>query len=141
MTYHKGQVVPWTDAITCVDVAQRLRDKLCRACETPLAGRRTAYCSDECSKAFDREHFWNVASGRALKAARIDGDWRHRCAHCGGAFEAVEVNHIEPVRGGPRFATCLNHAVNLEVLCHACHLLETERQFRPAKAALRERGA
>jgi hypothetical protein len=37
----------------------------------------------------------------------------------------LEVNHREALRGRYRFVSCLNHADNLEVLCHRCHVEAT----------------
>lgn len=114
---------------------------MCRWCFRPLEGRRTVYCSKECDVAFARQHFWPNASRHARQRAK---GLCERCHQPGEMFDngrvirsGLEVNHIEPVRGGKRFATCLNHADNLEVLCRPCHLEVTEEQFRPHRAAAR----
>ena len=41
---------------------------------------------------------------------------------------ALEVNHIEPRRGGGYAHGCHHHQVNLETLCHRCHARVTARQ-------------
>jgi hypothetical protein len=40
----------------------------------------------------------------------------------------LEVNHIQPLAGSYRLVSCLNHQVNLEVLCHRCHAAVTREQ-------------
>lgn len=123
---------PWEELITCVDVRGRKQLRICRNCGERCGGRRTVYCSDACDNAFRDQHFWTAASAVALRRAH------HSCEREGCTERLrLEVNHIEPLRGGPRSFTCLNHASNLEVLCHSHHLIETERQFRPGKAAAR----
>lgn len=49
---------------------------LCNHCGTKLTGRRTQWCSDECSDAVTREHNWTWARNAARKR---DG---HRCVRC-----------------------------------------------------------
>lgn len=132
--------VDWRTVITCINVLDYQAAKLCRGCHGPLTGRQAAYCSEPCQLAFDREHFWNMARGEAIRRnARVHGG-KPSCVRCGiqeSMDVVLEVNHIEPVRGGPRNGTCLNHQENLELLCHPCHVLATEEQFRPEKAELR----
>ncbi len=121
----------WLAEVTCVDVTVRL----CRlaSCRGELSGRRTAYCSDAHARAFEAEHLWPEARRRARRRAR------YACQRCGFKPSAVrsdpaqargyarhelklEVNHIVALRGRYRFVSCLNHADNLEVLCHRCHV-------------------
>ena len=127
--------VSWEDTIECRNIPA-LRGRACRQCLGPLTGRQTAYCSKACESTFSADHFWGEARVKALKSARKDS-WRHCCARCDQPTERPEVNHINPVRGGKRNGTCKNHASNLEVLCHSCHVLVTEEQFRPEKAQAR----
>jgi hypothetical protein len=120
--------------ISCVDVSVRL----CRlaSCRGELVGRRTAYCSDAHAREFEANHVWPAARRLARRRAR----WT--CQRCGFRPSAVrkdparaalyarhelklEVNHITALRGGYRFVSCLNHADNLEVLCHRCHVAAT----------------
>jgi len=130
------EYVDWTKAISCVDVDDRLRRRVCRRCATALGGRQRAYCGKDCEREFGMNHFWNMASREVEKRNRTKyGDLQ--CCVC-GATAHLEINHIDPVRGGPRFATCKNHQDNLEVLCHDCHVRATELQFRPAKAEARQ---
>jgi 5-methylcytosine-specific restriction endonuclease McrA len=82
---------------------------------------------------FERDHFWGTASSWALAAQRVYGiDGHHLigvvCRRCGEIAARPEVNHIEPVNGGPRHFTCRNHQDNLEVLCHECHVVVTSEQ-------------
>lgn len=140
MTEHEttGTAV-WLAQVTCVDVTLRL----CRvaSCRVELAGRRTAYCSDAHAREFEAQHLWPVARRVARRRAR----WA--CQRCGFKPSAIrkdparaaefarhelrlEVNHIEALRGSYRFVSCLNHADNLEVLCHRCHV-ETTNAGRP----------
>lgn len=129
-----ASVPSWRDFVTCVD----LSEPLCRlaSCRKPLEGRRTAYCSDKHAQEFERNHVWPAAR----RAARRRAGWG--CERCGfKPSEArqdperrrlfrrhelrLEVNHIQALGGRYRRVTCLNHQSNLEVLCHACHLLMT----------------
>jgi hypothetical protein len=114
-----------------VDVSLRL----CRvaSCRVALIGRRSAYCSQTHARAFEADHLWPAARRRARRKAR----WA--CQRCGFKPSAVrkdpelargyrrhelklEVDHIDALRGRYRFVSCLNHADNLEVLCHRCHV-------------------
>lgn len=122
--------VSWESLILCTDVEVRRARKACRNCDTPLVGRRTAYCSKVCERAFASNHFQGPAYAACTKRAE------RKCERC-GTSERLEVNHIDPVRGGPRGVTCKNHQDNLELLCHPCHVLVTEEQFRLLKAASR----
>lgn len=136
MTEHEttGTAAAWLAQVTCVDVTLRL----CRVatCRVELEGRRTAYCSDAHAREFEAQHLWPVARRVARRRAR----WA--CQRCGFKPSAIrkdptraatfarhelklEVNHIEALRGSYRFVSCLNHADNLEVLCHRCHVEAT----------------
>jgi hypothetical protein len=138
-----GTPAAWLAEVWCVDVSARL----CRvaSCRAPLSGRRTAYCSDAHARAFEAAHLWPVARRLARRRAR------YACQRCGFKPSAVrrdrelarqylrhelklEVNHIEALRGAYRFASCLNHADNLEVLCHRCHVAATNAARRASNA-------
>ncbi len=127
----------WQTSMTCVD----LSESVCRlaSCRAPLPPRRTAYCSEEHAREFERNHVWL----HARRAARRRARWA--CERCGfkpseirkdpaarRAFPRhelrLEVNHILPLVGSYRTVTCLNHQSNLEVLCHRCHLTVTREQ-------------
>lgn len=150
MTIVKGRYVPWVDLITCRGIQALKADRMCRWCIQPLEDRRQIVsCSPECTRGFDLNHFWSQARHEALRRAivawvpprftprhdtwdpriAIEYSGHYCCAHCLEATTSPEVNHIVPVEGGARSVTCLNHQTNLEVLCHACHLVVTNHQL------------
>jgi 5-methylcytosine-specific restriction endonuclease McrA len=98
----------------------------CQNCavKLPEGSRRTVWCSDKCRLTYERQHVWN----RARLAARRHAN--HTCARCGARGEDInlEVNHKVPLVGRGYGESCRHHATNLEVLCHACHVKETNRQ-------------
>ena len=127
----------WHAHVTCVDLTVRV----CRLarCRGPLPPRRTAFCSDGHAREFERNHVWF----QARRAARRRAKWA--CERCGFKPAAVrrdpverrryarhelrlEVNHITPLAGAYRTVNCGNHQANLEVLCHACHVVTTAGQ-------------
>jgi len=127
----------WLAHVTCVDVTE----PLCRLarCRRPLPPRRPAFCSDRHAREFENNHVWLYAR----RAARRRAGWA--CQRCGLKPSAIrrdpearraipryrlrlEVNHIEPLVGAYRGVTCRNHLENLEVVCHACHLIITRVQ-------------
>jgi len=114
----------WRDLIWCRDLSL----KLCRCCRTDSLGRRTAYCSDECRRWFNQNHFWWAARPVALRRAHEPGGYR--CADCEGLTDEPEVDHIRPVGGSQqlRNASCYNHQANLQVLCIRCHKFKTASQ-------------
>ena len=131
------RTIPWQPFVTCVDVSENV----CRlaSCRAALPARRTAYCSDQHAREFERNHVWLAARRVARRRAR----WS--CERCGFKPSEVrkdpgfrrsfarhelrlEVNHILPLVGSYRGVTCLNHQSNLEVLCHNCHLTVTRGQ-------------
>lgn len=84
------------------------------------------WCSDACSNTYWSNHMWAMASA----AARVrDG---HKCVRCGSPA-SLEVNHIEPRKGGGYANGCHHHLDGLETLCHNCHVLETTRQLHEWK--------
>lgn len=108
--------------ITCIDGHLWMNLRLCWTCCEPLKRPRQRYfCGEICVRVFDCNHYWTHAQEEALRRAE------HRCRRCSEV--AVEVNHIEPLRGRVRVSSCLNHQTNLEALCHACHLVVTGEQF------------
>ena len=129
----------WHAFVTCVD----LSEGVCRLarCRAPLPPRRRAYCSDNHAREFERNHVWLYARRAARRRAR----WA--CERCGFKPSTIrkdpearraytrwelrlEVNHIQPLAGAYRGVTCLNHQINLEVLCRRCHLATTRDQGR-----------
>lgn len=105
----------------------------CRQCGKPIGFFR-AYCSRDCQKVFEANHFWNTASHEALMRARPERKLHVPpiCKRCGkecgwlntlgyGRREA-EVNHIVPLNGQRSHFSCAHHQENLEVLCHGCHV-------------------
>lgn len=101
---------------------------VCRACAKPLTGRRTAWCSKECSDEYTRAHDWGWARNAAKKR---DGG---QCVTC-GSTRALEVNHIDPRVGQGYGFGCWNHPENLETLCHDCHVEVTKAQAAARRAA------
>jgi hypothetical protein len=104
----------------------------CDWCGNPLTGRATRWCSRRCSDLFQVNHVWTAARDVARKKARVNGivgEPLYRCAHCGGLTNRPEVNHIDPVLGKHGQTGCWHHQDGLEVVCHACHVVETNRQF------------
>ena len=110
------------------------------SCGKPLPPRRRRWCSNECSRHFQRvvyeNHDWNAARAAALKRDKL------RCVRCdsdgtecivGERYTGLEVNHIEPRRGKGYGMGCHHHLSNLETLCRRCHVATTNAQ----RAALR----
>jgi hypothetical protein len=107
------------------------RDLACQWCDADLTdgGRRKTWCSDKCRLMWERNHVWS----KARSAARRRG--KYQCGRCGAhkTETGIEVNHIHPVAAHAdathgRQPSCAHHQSNLEVLCHACHVVETSRQ-------------
>jgi hypothetical protein len=99
----------------------------------PLPVRHRKWCSDECSRAYSRNHFWSTARPHAVRLA--DG----RCDVC-GSDEDIEVHHVRPVSPtGGYGAGCQHHQDNLLVLC-ALHHVEAHAALRaPAGTPLQMR--
>lgn len=98
------------------------------ACNKPLPPRRRRWCSDACGNEWARNHSWTSARHAAK---RRDG---FRCVRLDEAGERcsgrpLEVNHIEPRRGGGYGNGCHHHLDNLETLCHAHHVVITNEQM------------
>lgn len=87
----------------------------CTVCGHTLTGRRTRYCSKQCSDWWYANHWWGTAREVAL---RRDG---RLCVRCGAS--ATDVDHIRERKGTPKHRpTCLHHQDNLRSLCHDCHV-------------------
>lgn len=112
----------------------------------------------DCKITFEANHFYRTAARTACFLAAIpsaeypetcDGSeagewcWTHevwlphapaarpsgyRCARCLQSTVSPEVNHIRPLNGDRHHFGCQHHLVNLEVLCHECHLATTAWQ-------------
>ena len=128
-----------SDPVTCVD---RSLKKLCwwADCRRPLPKYKRHYCSNRCATLFRMNHSWNEARTWAI---RLSGWMCERCKQFEAAHApygvannrcvsglVLEVNHIRPLNGAPRAKSCANHQMNLEVLCHACHVATTTAQIR-----------
>ncbi len=95
---------------------------LCFWCGGELRGKLKHYCYGHMTAYYN--HFnWGYASYEARKRAG------HRCENCGqvevrsrDGRAKLEVHHIVPLRGEPRFFSAHNLPFNLVVFCHDCHL-------------------
>lgn len=133
---------------------------VCDHCGNTLTGRQTRWCSPDCAKVFQVNHYWQLA-----RKAALDRDG-HRCVKCSwapGDLHAtalrngqlciwswydldrgrtvdnwLEVNHIRPLVGAGYQSSCAHHQANLETLCHRCHVRVTRRQ-RISRARRRDR--
>ena len=137
MSSTTSEPISWRNFVTCVD----LTEAVCRlaSCRSALPLRRTAYCSDQHAREFERNHVWSAARRAARRRARwtcqrcgfkpneIKKDVTARLAYARHELR-LEVNHIQPLLGAYRGVTCLNHLSNLEVLCHQCHVTATGEQ-------------
>lgn len=102
--------------------------KHCKYCNKPLTGRRTSFCSDECSRNFANRTVW--WRGRDPYSLRILYRDNFTCQHCGefharqnefGVFIPIDdgqlnVHHIKPVSEGGG-----SEPENLITLCVKCH--------------------
>ena len=105
-----------------------VKNGFCCWCGKPITGRRTAFCSKECSIRFNNATVWD--RGRDSYSLRILYRDKFTCQDC-GEFHAyknscgvyipiddgeLEVHHIVPVfQGGG------HHQENLVTLCKQCH--------------------
>src|SRR3990167_2356351 len=136
---HQARAETLMEAVTCVDRTIR---GLCwwKECRRLLPKYKRHYCSNRCATLFAMNHNWNTARAWAIKLAH------GMCEHC-KRFVAeyqdwypsadddrcpislvLEVNHIAPLNGSARTKTCANHQMNLECLCHDCHVGVTTTQ-------------
>lgn len=103
----------------------------CRWCGKPLPGRRTAWCSNACSLAYGKNHWWPTAR----RAARRRDKYRCRvCERRRADGIRLEVNHIVQALGTHAQVSCAHHLSNLETLCNHCHA-EITRAQRTAPAS------
>lgn len=110
----------------------RRTDRRCAACERRLEGRRTRWCSDECSRAAGRAYAIIDGEGPVIAwaLAKIFGA---KCAKCGATRVTFEADHIhEVVDGGG--GTWLH---NFRLLCRPCHVQKTTESRRARKRMMR----
>lgn len=105
----------------------------CRNCGSMPPRPLRFYCSDECRKAFERDHFWGTAASAAQFRQTVYDRETHQpagvvCARCGERCARWEVNHIVPLNGIRPFFGCMHHLDGLELLDHACHVAVTAEQ-------------
>lgn len=135
----------------------------CRWCDAPAAPG-FAWCGSRCEDAYRENHWWDMARAAALArdgnrctTCGIGPDdvqvarWFLRAFIPMGAVEAaglwhsptwaalvlacsVEVNHIDPRRGGGYGSGCHHHLDGLETLCHRHHVTVTVAQRQAARA-------
>lgn len=128
----------------------------CGWCGNPCPGRRTAWCSDECSNRFYRVWSWGHLSAyiierddeRCTRCRAEHAGWRHtparivhRAWNDGGPLCDVEacpldgfaweVDHIVPVKDGGT-----DDPANLRLVCHDCHVAVGYEQRRARKAKI-----
>lgn len=111
--------------------------KHCKWCGKPLTGRRTSFCSDECSQRFSQLTVWH--RGRDAYSLRILYRDNFTCKDCGefhayknehGIFIPIDdgklnVHHIVQVSEGGG-----DEPTNLLTLCVDCHLKRHGRSSR-----------
>jgi len=110
----------------------------CVWCAGALPGRRLRWCGKPCIDAYQLNHEWSAARLHAVIRASFRPAegwtvWTY-CDQCGKRTSAPEVNHVDPRRGRGYDPGCWNHQTNLQVLCHACHVAETNQQRRARTA-------
>ena len=130
-----------SESVVCVD---RSIKGFCwwKECRPPLPKYKRHYCSHRCATLFAINHSWGMARAWAIKLAygmcerckKFDDDynWHYQSADQKRSVVGLilEVNHILPLNGGIRTKTCANHQMNLECLCHDCHVTKTISQIR-----------
>lgn len=85
----------------------------CRFCKKRLSGRKRAWCSKKCVRAYLMTTCWAT-----ILAAVMRRD-RRACRMCGA--RATEVDHIVELADGGSF----HELSNLRAMCHDCHLTKT----------------
>lgn len=112
------------------------RDKKCRKCKRPLTGRKTRFCSSDCS-----DQFWWLRHWGSYRLHIFRED-NHTCARCGfeaGRFGAslLHVDHIIPLAdGGPEF-----YRPNLRTVCIPCHKWITKEWHKRRRSAKIAKGS
>lgn len=115
--------------IECVLTTYNGSENTCQWCDNPLPEKsgRTVFCSDRCSRMWERNHIWRKAR---TAARRRD---KYACVKCGvhKTVTKIEVNHINPLNGA-KYSTpsCFHHLDNLETLCVDHHKEITKEQAK-----------
>jgi hypothetical protein len=95
-------------------------ERRCWWCDAELKGKALHYCRGHMKQYYN--HFnWGYASFEARR--RVD----EKCENCGidkgsSHNSLLQVHHIVPLKGAPRFFSAYNLPFNLIVLCKQCHL-------------------
>lgn len=112
---------------------------VCGICEKALRGGQTRWCSKQHARLFYQNHYWTQARSAAKRRDRrqcvrmVAPNNNRTLPRCNGW--PLEVNHIEPRNGaGYDGPNCAHHQSNLETLCHAHHVIETNRQASERRA-------
>jgi 5-methylcytosine-specific restriction endonuclease McrA len=106
------------------------RKGFCDWCSAPLSGRQRRWCAQH-RYVWAENHIWDFARKAAMKRDE------YLCCRCGkrpvqtrhsAGNHVLEVNHINPRRGGGYHTGCHHHLDNLETLCIGCHRLVSQKQ-------------
>lgn len=106
----------------------------CQLCNNLIEStRRRTWCSNKCSREWQRNHIWRFARSAAKRRAK----YRCQRADCTAERRDCEVNHITARDGGGYGPGCHHHlnpdkhgVGGLEVLCHAHHAEVTAAQAK-----------
>lgn len=85
--------------------------------------RENGWMASESNESLDAYRAFLRRRARPYEAAAELAREAHRHAQ-------LEVNHIDPCLGAHKDNSCAHHLEGLEVLCHRCHVAETNRQRR-----------
>jgi len=94
---------------------------LCLNCLTPLSGRRTRYCSTNCSDEFFEKHHHRSLRGKLIRQKDS------KCDACHTQFpsEKLILDHIKPIAiDGDEF-----DEENLQILCEECNKAKTRKDM------------
>ena len=136
------------ERITCALSAWRGEPGKCQWCNNKIdSPRRRTWCSNACSRAWQRNHIWRFARAAAKRRAkyhcerpdctaeRRDCEVNHKAARNGGGYGPGCHHHLDPDQNG---------LGGLEVLCRAHHREITTAQAKERAAkrrAVRESAA
>lgn len=113
----------------------------CRWCNGLLPARSGRFCRPQCARAARENHEFGGAGG-ARESALVRDGYRCRWTGCGAPAtheHALEVHHIHACHGRHGTSGCWHHLDGLVSLCHAHHLVETERQRSTGELGPRHR--
>ena len=129
------------ERISCPLGAWRGEPGKCQLCNQLIeSSRRRTWCSNKCSREWQRNHIWRFARSAAKRRAK------YHCQQQGCTAERrdCEVNHISARNGGGYGPGCHHHLSpdqngvgGLEVLCRAHHAKVTAAQAK-ARAQARQ---